>query len=285
MTTFSLKSYQQTALDALATFARSAQLKGPALAFAEHVGRPYNADPFGEVPCVCLRIPTGGGKTLMAAHAIEVLAQELRATDAPVVVWLVPSDAIRSQTLKALQTKAHPYREALESAYGSDVRVCVLDDLHQIAPIDWGKRAVVVVATIQSFPIDDTDRRNVYSFFEDFERHFMGVEDHRLRVLQSLPDAVVTAQEAQSDTTGVLRGFVGLDMAKKVNDKDWGACQFSEQLVCRFVRCWAVVARLRAAVGVWGSAPCKQAPRGRGAAYRQCTAAMCCESAKPVMCV
>ncbi len=209
MTTLTLKSYQQAALDSLAAFARAAQLKGPALAFGEQVGRPYNPDPFGEVPCICLRIPTGGGKTLMAAHAVQVLAQAWCATDAPVALWLVPSDTIRSQTLKALQTAGHPYRAALEAAYGAEVRVCVLEDLAHIAPPDWGQRAVVVVATIQSFRIDDTDKRNVYSFSERFERHFTGCDEQRLRVLQGLPDAVVTAQEAAADTTGVLSGFVG----------------------------------------------------------------------------
>ncbi len=209
MTTLTLKSYQQAALDALRSFARSALLKGPALAFGEQVGRPYNPDPFGEVPCICLRIPTGGGKTLMAAHAVNVLAQAWRATDAPVAVWLVPSDTIRSQTLKALQTTGHPYREALEASYGAGVRVCVLEDLANIAPPDWGRRAVIVVATIQSFRIDDTDKRNVYSFSESFERHFKGSDEQRLRVLRDLPDAVVTKDEAAADKTGVLSGFVG----------------------------------------------------------------------------
>ena len=209
MTTLTLKSYQQAALDALRSFARSALLKGPALAFGEQVGRPYNPDPFGEVPCICLRIPTGGGKTLMAAHAVNVLAQAWRATDAPVAVWLVPSDTIRSQTLKALQTTGHPYREALEANYGAGVRVCVLEDLANIAPPDWGRRAVIVVATIQSFRIDDTDKRNVYSFSESFERHLKGSDEQRLRVLRDLPDAVVTKDEAAADKTGVLSGFVG----------------------------------------------------------------------------
>ena len=209
MTLLTLKSYQQAALDALRAFARAAQRKGPALAFGEQVGQPYNPDPFGDVPCICLRIPTGGGKTLMAAHAVNVLAQEWRATDAPVAVWLVPSDTIRSQTLKALQTTGHPYREALEASYGAGVRVCVLEDLANIAPPDWGQRAVVVVATIQSFRIDDTDKRHVYSFSESFERHFKGAGEDRLRLLRDLPDALVTAEEAENDKTGVLPGFIG----------------------------------------------------------------------------
>jgi type III restriction enzyme len=209
MATLSLKSYQQAALDTLRTFARAAQLKGPALAFGELAGRPYTPDPFGQVPCICLRIPTGGGKTLMAAHAVNVLAQEWRATDAPVAVWLVPSDTIRSQTLKALQTSGHPYREALEASYGAGVRVCVLEDLANIAPTDWGRHAVVVVATIQSFRIDDTDKRNVYSFSESFERHFKGCDEQRLQELRGLPDALVTQDEAAADTSTVLAGFVG----------------------------------------------------------------------------
>jgi len=218
MTTLTLKSYQQAALDSLAAFARSAQLKGPALAFREQSGRPYNAEPFGEVPCVCLRIPTGGGKTLMAAHAVPLLAREWRATDAPVVVWLVPSDTIRSQTLKALQSAGHPYREALETAYGAEVRVCELEDLANIAPPDWGQRAVVVVATIQSFRIDDTDKRNVYSFSERFERHFKGCDEQRLRALHGLPDAVVTEAEAAADSKGgILKGFVGQPRWSLVN--------------------------------------------------------------------
>ncbi|MFM2111956.1 MAG: hypothetical protein RLZZ271_616 [Pseudomonadota bacterium] len=209
MTTLTLKSYQQTALNAVQLFARSAQVKGAAAAFAEQAGWAYNAEPFGDVPCVCLRIPTGGGKTLMAAHAVSVLAREWRATDAPVAVWLVPSDTIRSQTLKALQMVGHPYREALESSYGADVRVCALEDLAHVSPQDWGRRAVVVVATIQSFRIDDTDKRNVYSFSESFERHFKSRDAQELAVLHSLPDAVVNEAEAAADSSGVLRGFVG----------------------------------------------------------------------------
>jgi type III restriction enzyme len=209
MTTLSLKSYQQAALDALARFARSAQMHGAAQAFREQAGHSYNDDAFGTTPCVCLRIPTGGGKTLLAAHAVQVMAQEWRATDAPVAVWLVPSDTIRSQTLKALQTDGHPYREALAAHYGAGVRVCTLDDIANIAPPDWGLQAVVVVATIQSFRVDDTDKRNVYSFSEGFERHFKGVDEQRLRVLHGLPDALVTAEEAATDKTGVLQGFIG----------------------------------------------------------------------------
>ena len=209
MTTFTLKSYQQAALDVLVRFARTAQMNGVAQAFRAQAGHGYNDAAFGKTPCVCLRIPTGGGKTLLAAHAVRVMAKEWQSTDAPVAVWLVPSDTIRTQTLTALQTTGHPYREALAAHYGAGVRVCTLEDVANIAPPDWGLQAVVVVATIQSFRVDDTDKRNVYSFSEGFERHFKGMNDQRLRVLNDLPDALVTVEEAATDKTGVLKGFIG----------------------------------------------------------------------------
>ena len=197
MIPITLKSYQQAALDSLAALARAAQLQGPALGFRALTGRAYNADAFGEVPCVCLRIPTGGGKTVMAAHAVPLLARAWCATDAPVAVWLVPSDPIRIQTLAALQTPVHPYREALTAAYGDSLQVCTLDDVAQIAPPDWGRHTVVVVATIQSFRVEDAGQRNVYSFSGVFEPHFKGTDAQRLALLHGLPDAVVTADDVQ----------------------------------------------------------------------------------------
>jgi len=209
MIPITLKSYQQTALDTLTAFARLAAVKGPAAAYRELAGHAYHAGAFGEVPCVCLRIPTGGGKTVMAAHAVPLLARAWCATDAPVAVWLVPSDAIRAQTLGALQTPGHPYREALAEVYGQGLQVCALEDVAQIAPPDWGRRAVVVVATIQSFRIEDAGQRNVYSFSEGFERHFKGADSQALASLHGLPDALVTPEDAARDATGVLAGFVG----------------------------------------------------------------------------
>ena len=210
MTPISLKTYQQTALDTLAAFARAARVKGPASAFREQTGRPWHAGAFGDdLPCVCLRIPTGGGKTVLAAHAVPLLAREWAAVDAPVTVWLVPSDAIRQQTLKALQTPGHPYRAALADAYGEGLRVCVLEDVAQIAPPEWGRNAIVVVASIQSFRIEDAGQRNVYSFSESFEPHFRGVDERALGRLRELPDALVTHEDVERDATGVLAGFAG----------------------------------------------------------------------------
>ena len=208
MNTLQLKSYQEAALDALTAFLRQAQQTGAGAAFRNATQRSYANEVFGSVPCVCLRIPTGGGKTLLASHAIPRLGADWLARDYPTALWLVPSDAIRTQTLKALQTPGHAYRSALEEKYGANLVVCSLDEVAQIAPSDWGVKAIVIVATIQSFRIEETAGRTVYSFSEDYERHFKGLPANALQALRDVPDALVTPEEAAKDATGILKNHL-----------------------------------------------------------------------------
>src|SRR5690606_10068923 len=71
-----------------------------------------------QTPYVCLRVPTGGGKTLLACHAAGIAMRDLLHTDRSVVLWLVPSNTILNQTADALRDPRHPYRHALEQACG-----------------------------------------------------------------------------------------------------------------------------------------------------------------------
>ena len=216
MPLFTLKRYQDSALLALETYLRAARLLGARSAFEQQTGYGYNPEPFGDTPCVCLRIPTGGGKTLLAAHAVGRMAREWPSMGPasgpqPLALWLVPSDTIRTQTLAALAAPGHPFREALAQGCGDSVRVCDLDSVATLAPQDFDAHAVVVVATIQSFRIEDAEQRNVYAFSEAFEPHFRGLPAAALNALRELPDALVTAADALSAKAGrrMLARFVG----------------------------------------------------------------------------
>ena len=81
------------------------------------------------VPCLCAKVPTGGGKTLLACRAIRPIFDALPSTKAKVVVWLVPSDAILTQTLAALRNPAHPYRQSIDVDFGNRVQVYTKDQL------------------------------------------------------------------------------------------------------------------------------------------------------------
>src|ERR1035437_6765677 len=114
------KDYQERALYWLEKYFDNCRRLGANTAFyettsqmPEGVGRGYRkVNELPGLPYVCLRIPTGGGKTLVACHAVAVANRNLVCKENSLVVWLVPSDAIREQTLKAVRKREHPYRQA-----------------------------------------------------------------------------------------------------------------------------------------------------------------------------
>lgn len=211
MTTFTLKTYQQSALGALALFLRQASTMGLEAAWSHAMARdgvgqkggkagaPYRADELGQTPCVCLRIPTGGGKTLMASHAIPLIAQAWTQRDFPVALCLVPSDTIRSQTLAALQTPGHAYRAALQTAYGERFQVCELDALHTLPPQSFGQQAIIVVATIQSFRVANKAGRRVYAMSEAWETHFKSLN---MSPQQAAERGLTCVEQADLDAEG-----------------------------------------------------------------------------------
>jgi type III restriction enzyme len=63
------------------------------------------------VPNVCFKIPTGGGKTLLAMEAVSRLFGKYLAANTGLVLWIVPNEAIYTQTKKQLTNREHPYRQ------------------------------------------------------------------------------------------------------------------------------------------------------------------------------
>jgi type III restriction enzyme len=99
----------------LARDADGLQLAPPYIARRDGLERP--------VPNVCLKIPTGGGKTLLGTLAIERISAEYFKKQTGFVLWIVPSDAIYSQTWRAFANREHAYRQMLERASGGRVRL------------------------------------------------------------------------------------------------------------------------------------------------------------------
>ena len=81
------------------------------------------------VPNLCFKVPTGGGKTYIACNAIRPVFDALPVTKTKAVVWLVPSDAILAQTVKALKDTQHPYRQKIDVDFGGRVEVYTKQEL------------------------------------------------------------------------------------------------------------------------------------------------------------
>ncbi len=188
-----LKHYQQNALNALEQFFLLAKAEGKESAFAQvladngDIAVPYN-DRLAGVPSVCLRVPTGGGKTLMACHSIKIASQQYVNSDSPLVLWLVPTDMIREQTLKALSNASHPYRKALQATYGDKLRICDLTSLQTLTKHDLDNACTVIVTTIQAFNITNRliHKRTAYSFDENLSEFFTNISPQQAEFMDKV---------------------------------------------------------------------------------------------------
>lgn len=108
------------------------------------------------VPHVCLKLPTGGGKTLLGVAALERMKPQ-----AGLVLWVTPSRAIYKQTVRAFAHRAHPYRQWLERACGGRVKLLRKKDHFSRADVE--NYLCVLPIMLQA-----ADRRNDTGFLKIF---------------------------------------------------------------------------------------------------------------------
>lgn len=192
-----LKDYQERVLDSLREYFRvAAQTGNPDSAFRTVTRRVYREGmPYfpvsvagleSRMPYVCLRVPTGGGKTLLACYAAGLALHDFMRADHAVVLWLVPSNTILDQTADALRDPRHPYRRALDLACGA-VEVVTIEEALRLSRATVEGQTVVIVSTIQSFRVEDTTGRKVYDQNGAFAEHLLNIPLERLADL--LPGA------------------------------------------------------------------------------------------------
>ncbi len=185
-----LKDYQERVLNSLREFFRTtAQTGNPATAFGEVTRRLFGeAIPYlpvsvtgldAQMPYVCLRVPTGGGKTLLACYAAGLAQRNFLRAERAVVLWLVPSNIILNQTADALRDPRHPYRRALDLSCGA-VEVVTIEEALRLSRAAVEGQTVVIVATIQSFRAEDTTGRKVYAQNGSFAEHLLNMPSGRL---------------------------------------------------------------------------------------------------------
>ena len=82
------------------------------------------------VPHICTKVPTGGGKTYIGCRSLRHIFSQLLPTKEKLVIWLVPSDSILTQTVKALSDPRHPYRRKLDADFaGRNAAASITDQL------------------------------------------------------------------------------------------------------------------------------------------------------------
>lgn len=122
------------------------------------------------VPNTVLKVPTGGGKTWLAVSAVSRIMGSYLNTNTGFVLWIVPNEAIYTQTLKHLKDRQHPYRQALDRAAAG--RVKIMEKMDRLDARDVSSHLCVMLLMLQSANRETQDslkmfqdRGDVHGFF------------------------------------------------------------------------------------------------------------------------
>lgn len=176
-----LKKYQQKAVDTLNLYLRTLEEVGSAKrAFIEVADSSYNPDFFNEVPFVCVKIPTGGGKTLVGSVAVgEIMNSILKnKLGRGIVIWFVPSEAIKAQTLKKFKDKNDWHRKVLDKSFDG-VRIFSNEDALRIRKEDIDDNLCIIISSLDAFR-KERALQNKYKVYQEngtLLDHFQGLSN------------------------------------------------------------------------------------------------------------
>ena len=201
MSGFAPKIYQQQVLDSVEAYFKAChELPSPSIAFTATTERlwgrgnayhPLSGFP-ADMPYFCLRVPTGGGKTWLAAKSVQLVNTHLLRCEHSVILWLVPSKPIREQTIKALKDRSHPYHAALREA--GPITVLDLEEAKSVTRATLDTSTTVIVATRQAFQVEEEECRKVYQSSGALMHHFDNLSPTQR-------DALLTDGEGSERTT------------------------------------------------------------------------------------
>ncbi len=165
-----LKEYQQETLNQIKSYlvlldrwrdknrqvveavGNDAELDFPLKAWEElEVNKPYHSRKNGlgkPLPNFCLKIPTGGGKTLLAVKSIDLVNTVYLKRRAGLVLWIVPTNQIYKQTIQNLRNREHPYRQYLDIASGG--KTLILEKTDKFSPSDIEENLVILMLMLPS---------------------------------------------------------------------------------------------------------------------------------------
>ncbi|MCX6143560.1 MAG: DEAD/DEAH box helicase family protein [Ignavibacteriales bacterium] len=166
-----LKNYQIKVIKALKAFyykahATRGEIEKAAIALPQHLRHSLNwvSETFNQLgytfvdlpmtglgffyPRVVIKVPTGGGKTLLAVEAIREYQNLFVQRKTGLVVWVVPSETIYSQTLKKLRDKGNYLRQLLDQASAGNT--LIVEKGQRISRNDIEQNLVILFVMIQS---------------------------------------------------------------------------------------------------------------------------------------
>lgn len=184
-------------------------------------------DEIAGVPNVTIKVPTGGGKTFLAANAIKTIFDNLSPAKHKFVMWLVPSDSILTQTVAALQNPTHSYRQKLNADFGGRVNVYTKEQLlngQSFSPDEvMGNLSVCVFcnASIRVNPKKQDDRK-IYQENGNLDKFAKYFNDRELLLAETPESALIQVIRQLRpivivDESHNVKSELSLEMLRNIN--------------------------------------------------------------------
>jgi type III restriction enzyme len=140
------------------------------------------------LPNFCLKIPTGGGKTLLAVKTIDLIQSIYLNKKTGMILWIVPSDAIYRQTIKNLKDHDHPYRQHLDLVSGG--KTIILEKTEYFTPDDVAENLVVMMLMLPSAWRENRETLRLFRDNGGFTEFFPAEDDinGHLDLLKKFPN-------------------------------------------------------------------------------------------------
>jgi type III restriction enzyme len=140
------------------------------------------------IPNICFKVPTGGGKTLLAAAAVQRINQDYFYRNNGFVLWIVPSDTIYTQTSRQLRNKEHPYRQILDRASGG--KTVILEKGDRFTAQDVEDNLCVMLLMLQSSNRENKETLKMFKDSGKFESFFPPLDDYTANdaLLSAIPN-------------------------------------------------------------------------------------------------
>ena len=119
-----------------------------------------------DLPTICIKVPTGGGKTLLATQILGTIYQTIlkarRGTG--LALWVVPSDQIYKDTLRRMRDQSDFYNESLRHALSQRVEIW---EKHEICRITRSQMATCLNILILKLQGTNRQDKESLKFFRD----------------------------------------------------------------------------------------------------------------------
>lgn len=225
-----LKDYQIKVVDTLKTFFTEAQKQKDALnkipqelrgslsytdptyraLRLDFTDRPENG--LNEAyPRFCLKVPTGGGKTLIAIETIREYQNIFAQKRTGLVVWITHRETIYKQTIEKLRDKNHIYRQLLDQSSGN--KTLIIEKGYPLRQQDVEENLVIFMLMLGSANRETKENLKIFQdngvyvdFFpkdNQYDKHAKLLE--KIPNLDFIPDNLFNRKVVKTSLGNVIR--------------------------------------------------------------------------------